>query len=72
MTTRRVHTGYATFGLPDAYGRYATFGLPYATEPADDEEREVCSRCGADLLDNPSTKAGDDLCRDCRFEEDNP
>jgi hypothetical protein len=34
------------------------------------EEREVCSRCGADLLDNPSPKVGDDLCFDCRYEDD--
>jgi hypothetical protein len=35
-----------------------------------DDERETCSRCGADLLDNPSPKASDDLCFDCRYEED--
>lgn len=35
-----------------------------------DDDREVCSRCSADLLDNPSDRVGDDLCRDCRYEED--
>jgi hypothetical protein len=34
------------------------------------EEDEVCSRCGASLLDHPSDRVGDDLCFDCRYEED--
>jgi formylmethanofuran dehydrogenase subunit E len=36
---------------------------------AEDEER--CSRCGDEMTDtNRSDRAGDDMCRDCRYEYD--
>jgi formylmethanofuran dehydrogenase subunit E len=39
----------------------------------DEDEYEKCSRCGDPITDtNVSDKVSDDLCRDCRFEEDNP
>lgn len=42
-------------------------------DPAEGEH-DTCPRCGDQIEDHNRSDAivGDDLCRDCRYEEDNP